>query len=105
MFDEDEFQSIQDAYTIGSLGVKVSRLLNKRPLEIADRDRIVSEVLPRYRNITGLSSDVPQDVLKHRLSLLGPPCEKCGKELRTPLARKCVECGEWAGGPGLTNPK
>ena len=98
MFDEVEFQTIQDAYTIGSLGVKVSRLLNKRPLEMGDRDAILSEVLPRYRKITGLSNEVPQDVLKHRLSEVGPPCEKCGKELRTPLARKCVECGAWVGG-------
>jgi hypothetical protein len=93
MFDEDEFQSIQDGYTIGALGVKVSRLLNARPLEMGDRDAILSEVAPRYRKITGLSSEVPQDVLKHRLSLIGPPCNSCGKELRTPQAKKCVECG------------
>ena len=24
---------------------------------------------------------------------LGPPCSKCGKPLRTPRARICVECG------------
>jgi hypothetical protein len=93
MFDEDEFQSIRDAYQIGTLGLKASLQLEARPFEEGDKDVILSEVAPRYRTITGLSSEVPQDVLKHRLSLVGPPCEKCGKELRTPLAKKCVECG------------
>ena len=79
MFDEDEFQSIRDAYQIGILGVKASMQLEARSLEEGDKDVILSEVAPRYRKITGLSSEVPQDVLKHRLSLVGPPCEKCGK--------------------------
>lgn len=29
----------------------------------------------------------------HRLAHFGPPCQNCGKVLRTPFANKCVECG------------
>jgi len=104
MFDEDEFQSIRDAYQIGILGVKASLQLEARLFKEGDKDVILSEVAPRYRKITGLSSEVPQDVLKHRLSLVGPPCEKCGKELRTPLAKKCVECGHLRGSAVGTEP-
>jgi hypothetical protein len=46
MFDEAEFQSIQDAYTVGALEIKISRLLNKRSLEMKDRDRVLTTLSP-----------------------------------------------------------
>lgn len=93
MLDEQEFKSIQEAYRAGTLEVQRLRAIENRPLNESDEEVLYGEVAARYREIAGVS-DVPhQEIQKHRLSLLGPPCEKCGKELRTPLARKCVECG------------
>src|SRR5687767_1731597 len=30
---------------------------------------------------------------KHRVAHFGPPCQHCGKVLRTPRSSKCFECG------------
>ena len=30
---------------------------------------------------------------KHRIAHFGPPCQHCGKVLRTPRASTCFECG------------
>jgi len=93
MLDEEEYKSIQDAYRAGTHEVQRVRTFENRPLRESDQEVLYGGVAARYREITGVS-DVPyQEIMKHRLSLLGPPCEKCGKELRTPLAKKCVECG------------
>jgi hypothetical protein len=108
MLDEQEFALVEDAYREGTLEVKLARRLDDRPLLEEDEATILGTVASRYHQITGSSGEVPRDVLKHRLSLVGPACENCGKELRTPLAKKCVECGylrssgvdaELSGGP------
>ena len=93
MLDETEYASIQEAYQVGSLKVKESRTNENRPLNEHDEEVLYDGVVARYREITGASDISGQEILHHRLWLLGPPCGNCGKELRTPLAKKCVECG------------
>lgn len=93
MLDEKEYASIQEAYQAGALKVKDARARENRSLNGHDEEVLYDGVVARYREITGASDISGQEILHHRLSLLGPPCENCGKELRTPLAKKCVECG------------
>jgi hypothetical protein len=93
MLDEREFEAIADAYQTGTRGVKLARALTDRPLSESNTAGTLSEVAARYFEITGVSDVDPQEVLRHRLSRLGPACGKCGKERRSPLARKCLECG------------
>jgi hypothetical protein len=93
MLDEGEYASVTEAYPIGSDAVKRARVKESRALLKGDEDTLYREVIHRYRELTGASDMAGREVMKHRLSLLGPPCENCGKELRTPLARKCVEWG------------
>ena len=93
MLDEEEYKSIQDAYRVGALEVKKARAINNRPLRKSDDAILYGGVSALYLKMTGTSDVDHQEILRHRFSLLGPPCEKCGKELRTPHARKCVECG------------
>lgn len=93
MLDEEEYASIQEAYRAGSIKVKEARTRENRPLNEHDDEVLYDGVVARYREITGASNISGQEILHHRLSLLGPPCENCGKELRTPQAKKCVECG------------
>jgi hypothetical protein len=93
MLDETEFALIQEAYSAGTRKVKLARALDDRPLSQSDEAAVLSDVAARYIEMTGVSDVDPREILKHRLSRLGPPCAKCGKERRSPHAKKCVECG------------
>jgi hypothetical protein len=93
MLDEQEFAAVQEVHQAGAQEVKRVRRREDRPLNKSDETRISSAVAARYFELTGALALDPQDVLRHRLSRLGPPCAKCGKELRSPLAKKCLECG------------
>ena len=46
-----------------------------------------------YASMTGVPETEPGAIWHHRLSLLGPPCAKCGKPLRAPKAKHCAACG------------
>jgi hypothetical protein len=50
-------------------------------------------ILDRYFELTGFRETNINAVWHHRLSLYGPPCEACGKPLRTPKASFCAACG------------
>ena len=93
MLDEPEFESVQDAYRVGAEEVKHARRLADRPPSKSDTARIAAGVAARYLELTGVSGPGSEEILRHRLSRLGPPCQECGKELRSPRARKCLECG------------
>jgi hypothetical protein len=93
MLDEPEFESIQEAYRSGAEEVKHARRLADRPLIKSDTARIAAGVVARYFELTGVVGLDSGEILRHRLSRLGPRCQKCGKELRSPRAKKCLECG------------
>jgi hypothetical protein len=46
-----------------------------------------------FKEFTGLDETNPAAIWHHRLSLYGPPCETCGKPLRTLQAKLCGTCG------------
>jgi hypothetical protein len=50
--------------------------------------------LAKYRELTGFNETSVNALWHHRLSKHGPPCRRCGRLLRTAIARRCVECGE-----------
>lgn len=51
------------------------------------------ESLAAYERLTGFCETNPNALFHHRLSLYGPPCDNCGKPLRTPTALSCAACG------------
>jgi hypothetical protein len=55
------------------------------------RQRLES-MLAEYLRITGHRETNPNALYHHRLSLYGPPCQACGKPLRTPHAKLCGSC-------------
>jgi hypothetical protein len=93
MLDEQEFASIQEAHQAAAQEVKHARVRENRPLTKADEAAISSAVTARYSALTGISNADHREILRHRLSRLGPPCARCGKELRSPRAKECLECG------------
>ena len=50
-------------------------------------------VLQRYFEVTGFQETNANAIWHHRLSQYGPPCQNCGKLLRTPRAKMCAACG------------
>ena len=93
MLDEQEFASIEQAHQAAVQDVKRARVLESSLLTKADEAAISSTVTARYSALTGSSNADYREILRHRLSRLGPPCARCGKELRSPRAKKCLECG------------
>jgi hypothetical protein len=49
--------------------------------------------LAEYEQLTGFRETNPNAVFHHVASQYGPPCETCGKPLRTPNASFCAACG------------
>lgn len=47
----------------------------------------------RYEQLTGFDEPNPVAIWHHRLGLLGPLCNVCGKPLRTRQAKLCASCG------------
>lgn len=46
-----------------------------------------------YERVTGFHETNPNAVGHHRIAQYGPPCQECGKPLRTPRAQLCAACG------------
>ncbi len=77
MLDEDEFASVSAMHFKGEGDL---------------RSRLYGAVLQEFQRITGFEEANPSAVSHHRLVLYGPPCERCGKPLRTPQAKLCGSC-------------
>lgn len=53
-----------------------------------------------YEEFTGLRETNPRALYHHRIAMYGPPCENCGKPLRTPAAKLCAACWHRVREPG-----
>lgn len=93
MLDEREYESIMTANRSWLLSVKNRLRTENRRMKKSDEADVHREVAERYSEMTGVSDVDPREILRHRISMVGPPCANCGKELRTPRAKKCLECG------------
>ena len=61
--------------------------------------RFQGPMLDEYERITGFAETNINALYHHRLSLYGPPCSKCGKPLRSPMAKICASCWEPVANP------
>ena len=62
-------------------------------LKEANANGFGREALRIYAEITGFRETNANALFHHRLSLYGPPCQTCGKPLRTSAASYCPMCG------------
>jgi hypothetical protein len=89
MLDDDEFRQVMS-------------LLPTQNTIPESRDSLKARFVPmlaEYERITGLRVTSPGAVFHHCLSLYGPPCQHCGKPLRTPQAKLCGYCMKPVGEP------
>ncbi|MDQ1412529.1 MAG: hypothetical protein QOE07_1117 [Acidimicrobiaceae bacterium] len=80
MLDEDEWAEV-------SAVLSAARLPGEGPRERPDK------VLEIYERFTGRREKNFNAVMHHRASHYGPPCQACGRPLRTPRASFCAACG------------
>jgi hypothetical protein len=53
-----------------------------------------------YERVCGFCETNPMALYHHQVEKFGPPCEWCGKPLRTPDARLCGACMRPLAAPG-----
>jgi len=92
MLDDREWGRVGAALTNSVRAIKTYREKHSVPLNQA-RTETFREALALYREISGFSETNPNALWHHRIELYGPPCSSCGKPLRTPVAKRCFECG------------
>lgn len=93
MLEEDEWEEVKPLYLEAIKNVKRVREETGASLEGEIVRRQYRPMLRAYERITGVQETDPSVVRHHRASLYGPPCENCGKPLRTPEAKLCSACG------------
>jgi hypothetical protein len=81
MLNDEEFKKARELYKSGFQNINRDRAIQFKPL------------LDYYNNLTGFIETEPNVIMHHEVALYGPPCEKCGKPYRTPLAAFCAACG------------
>ena len=89
MLDEEEYASVAALYRDGILATKQFRARWGIPLQGASTKQRMRPVSKRYEELTGLWEENANAIMHHRLSPYGPPCKRCGKPLRTPVAKLC----------------
>jgi hypothetical protein len=92
MLDDREWDRVGAAFTNSVQAIKTYRETHNVPLSQAKTETFW-EALAQYREITGFAETNPNALWHHRIALYGPPCHGCGKPLRTPVAKRCFECG------------
>ena len=92
MLDEQEYAEIASLFRAGTQSVKKYRNETGASLKTVPVVEHFAPMLNRYEVMTGYTETNPNAVMHHRLSLYGPPCSRCRKPLRTPMAKICGSC-------------
>ena len=93
MLDEDEYSSIAALYDECRQAVKDYRRDHGTTLWETPVVDIFQPVREEYERLTGWQDMYHGAIIRHRLASFGPPCEQCGRPLRTAKAVFCAECG------------
>src|SRR5262245_25841615 len=97
MLDEEEYKQLARVHRECTRSVKAYRETHGVSLAQTPRARLMKPVLLEYRRLTETETADEGHLLKHRLSLYGATCAKCGLPLRTPAAKYCAACGHSVG--------
>lgn len=92
MLDEAEWAEVAPYLSGFISAMKAYRAEHQVSLAEA-RERVSDQACAVYERLTGFHETNPNAIYHHRLSIFGPPCRRCGRLLRTPLASFCASCG------------
>jgi hypothetical protein len=93
MLDEQEWQEVFPLLSEGLEQIKRHRAAHGSSLTEAKDAVDGNGALKRFFRITSFHETNINALWHHRLSLYGPPCNVCGKPLRSPRAKMCAACG------------
>jgi hypothetical protein len=93
MLEEVEWAQLAPLLTNMSAQIMAYRERTGATLEVARREGFEKAALEKYKDLTGYAETNINALWHHRLASYGPPCESCGKLMRTSIARFCAECG------------
>jgi hypothetical protein len=91
MLDEQEWEVMGPALTQSIVDIQNHRKAGAT-LQEALRMPHGLQALQLYEEITGRPETNVKAIWHHCISIYGPPCEACGKPLRTPQASLCAAC-------------
>jgi hypothetical protein len=100
MLDEGEWAELAPLLSKVPQDIKAYRESTGAPLDQAVRQGFERAALARYEQLTGFPESNVNALWHHRLADVGPPCDACGKPMRTRVARFCAECGHWPSNDG-----
>jgi hypothetical protein len=93
MLDDKEW-AVLHPHLIESLQeIKRHRETHNSTIEQARAAGFGKAALDCYFQLTGYRETNPDNLWRYKASDYGPPCESCGKPLRTASAKLCGECG------------
>ena len=92
MLDEQEYAEIASLFLAGMQSVKEYRNATGATLKTVPLLERFAPMLSRYEAMTSYTETNANAVMHRRLSLYGPPCSRCGKPLRKPMAKICGSC-------------
>lgn len=93
MLDEEEFGVFHKLYSQCMSSVKRYRETRGTSLKETPIDYFFKPLRDEYARLTGMVDCHQNAIMHHSISIYGPPCETCGKPLRTPQAAFCAACG------------
>jgi hypothetical protein len=92
LLSDEEYHPIGQALADRIKGIKEYRLQHGVPLEEA-KQHSCDDALDYYWHLTGVRLSDADELYWVRLSRYGRICPQCGKPVRTPRAKLCMECG------------
>jgi len=93
MLDEAEFAEVAKLHSEAVRGVKQFRESTGSDLRHPTISDLFRPVREKYEQLTGMKEIDENAIMHHRIAIYGPPCGRCGKPLRTPMAKLCANCG------------